>query len=389
MVKKTFFRILASLALALAFASCAGDPPAAETPPETPIPVESPPAVVEDPPVEAPPMETPSASEEPQPAADKAALDALESAKNTAAAARARVIRVGGDTAYPNDFQAAEKLLNEAQGMTAVTQQAAEDAASRYQAAAEHYDEIFQKALPAYAARRAAELASARQAALDAGWGINDPALVATDKAAKDAADGYGSGDFAAAEQNADNAALLYQAMLLISESDSTAKEMTDKELVKYDRNGFNAAQALSNEARSACAAGSGQDALKKAEDARARFALSLNTAWKNCAIEKSQGAGAERKGALDAKANVAVRDSFAQADTLYNQAAAAYQASRFEEAAGVYGTASAIFAQAREEAIEKRDLADAAIEAARQKAAESDSIAQNAEGVLQEGGNE
>jgi hypothetical protein len=380
MTKKTYWYALAGLfaGALLVCGACGSAPPAQPEPPVAETPAEIPP---ETPPEPAPPAEDPSA--------DASALGAVGDAKAAAENARRLALAVGGNTAYPDDWKDAENLLGAAQGMATASKKDADAAAAQYQEAEGRYNDIFQKALPAYAAKRAAELSQARQAALDAGWASDDPALAAADKAVADAAAKFGSGDFVGGEDGADNAALLYQAMVAISQARKTAGEITDKGLARYDQKGFNAASALADGAAKDCAAGTGKSAFDNADSARKAFSACLSNAWKNYAVEQGGAAGTARKNALDAKANVASRDNFSGADAAYNKAAAAYKAAKFEDAVAFYAESATLFDAAQKDALEKRARADAALEAARQKAAESDSIAQNAESVLQEGGAE
>jgi hypothetical protein len=95
-----------------------------------------------------------------------------------------------------------------------------------------------------------------------------------------------------------------------------------------------------------------------------------------------------ERRNALDAKANVAVREDFNRVDQIYNRAESAYNSRVFDNAADLYIQAEAGFVNAALAAEEKRRIAQEAIEAADRKLAESETTAANAEKIL-EGGEE
>jgi hypothetical protein len=362
----------------LASVSCGSKPaPAPETPPPVSYPADEKPAEPETPP--------PAAFA--APAADQAALAALSAAKADAERARKQALAVGGDASYPGEWSTAEAAYGEAEAKPRETRRDTQDAAALYKSATDQYNEIFQKSLPGYAAKRANELAEARQAALDAG--IEDIApdyLADADKVAEDAKTQYENGEFYPAEDNTQNALYLYGALKLRADAYNKRQQIVDNDLARYDQNNFDAAEDLFQEGAAVYESGNGKAALDKAEDALEKYTSSLTTAWKNYAGERAAAANTERQNALAVKANVAVRDGYNQAESVYKNAVGTYNAGKFDEAADAYTRAGELFAQVRETATEKREAADAAIKAAAQKAAESNAIAQNAAQILEGG---
>jgi hypothetical protein len=94
--------------------------------------------------------------------------------------------------------------------------------------------------------------------------------------------------------------------------------------------------------------------------------------------------AATERQIALDAKANVAVRQDFNSAQALYAQANTAFQAERFDEAVSLYNQSRPMFDAAAREALEKQLIAEEALRIANQRMTESDQTAREAEIILE-----
>ena len=122
------------------------------------------------------------------------------------------------------------------------------------------------------------------------------------------------------------------------------------------------------------------------ANDAAETALASYRKALESAAGEKHAAASAARQKAMDAKANVAVRQEFASADTMYSQANSAYEKGDFNEAAKSYIECVPIFEAAALEALEKQRLAEEAMKRASEKMAESDETARSAESVLEGG---
>jgi hypothetical protein len=126
--------------------------------------------------------------------------------------------------------------------------------------------------------------------------------------------------------------------------------------------------------------------ARDEAEEAALRYSLALSTGWESHAGGRRRTAGRERQRALDAKANVAVKEEYGKAAKAYDDAESSYRSKNFRDAARFYNQSSDLFTAAAQAAEEKRVVAEEAIRAAEEKMAESDETAKNAE-ILLEGG--
>jgi len=97
-------------------------------------------------------------------------------------------------------------------------------------------------------------------------------------------------------------------------------------------------------------------------------------------------GAGVERQRALDARADIAVRQGFNSAQAVYVQAASALQGQRQAEASRLYTDALYMFRDVANTAWDRRLAAEDALRRAEQRLIESDQNARNAESILEGG---
>jgi len=93
-------------------------------------------------------------------------------------------------------------------------------------------------------------------------------------------------------------------------------------------------------------------------------------------AIAARANAEMERQAAIDARADVAVRDDFSTADATLQQANAAFGARNFTVALAQYNQSAAQFLASAREAERRRLIADASVEQARQRRDESAALA-------------
>jgi len=82
------------------------------------------------------------------------------------------------------------------------------------------------------------------------------------------------------------------------------------------------------------------------------------------------------RQEAVDVRANIVVSEDFERADTTYRQALAAFNARNFSAALSQYNQSASQFGAASRETERRRLLADATVEQARQRSAESTAFA-------------
>jgi hypothetical protein len=128
---------------------------------------------------------------------------------------------------------------------------------------------------------------------------------------------------------------------------------------------------------------GSLADAGESAGEAVNRFNLVLENGWIGYTNERSVTAQSWRQAALEAKANVAVRNEYQNADKTYNEAYVALRAGNFEEAADLFERSGILFRQSRDAAVEKQVKAEEAIRLAEQKVSESETKARSAQEII------
>jgi hypothetical protein len=371
--------VLAVIGIALAGGSCK------TTGTGSPVP-EAPPS----PPPQEAPRPQPPAEAGPEQAAgpDQAALDALDQAKARAENARKRAADFDAPSYFPTEWEAAE---NDYQGIGAdrSSAPAVEDAARRYNAAADAYDTIFNNAIPLYAKALEDEILRARAEAIAAGIEELAPEYLAVaDDAAVNAEDRYHGEDYYGADAAAHEALDRYRALTAGSEGYQVREEIVRRDFAGFDADNFNQADAAFTAAADAYETGDAAGALKGAAESKRRYTQALRAGWAAYAAQLQALARRERQNALSEKANVAVKNEFAGVERTYNQAETFFKAEGYENAAGLYVKSEAGYVAVAQTAREKRRIAEAAIQAAEKKLAESEAVVRDAEVVL-EGGEE
>jgi len=417
MKKKFVWLILLSLAAVIIAVSCAGTPP----PPAQTVTSGTSPA----PPVSAPPPST---------APDQSALNSLNVAVARAEAARKLAGDFDAASFFPPDWESAESLFSQAeQQKDTSTQNGVQESAARYTRAAEAYEALIDKTYAPYYEKKAIELNDARFAAVNAGAEELVPDfLLAADNVFDDADEKYQAKDYNGARSSADDALSMYlalkdgiEAYRLREEIAERAEELVPYVLLQADTVGLDAIEKWNVKDYSGARLGAAEAlamfaALKAARDAydvREKIAdraeeFFYNSLWQadNVAFdaidkwEAEDYAGArdaartawimylnvaastERQTALDLKADAAVRQEFNSAESIYNQANAAYLEQSYEEAAPLYEKCLLIFRMASQLTLEKQRAAEDAMRRADQRTAESYEAARNAEAILQGG---
>ena len=333
-----------------------------------------------------PPVEEPASADSAAP--DQAAIDALNAAAARAAAARKLVNDFDGPTLFPSDWQAAESLYSQAeqQKKTSTTEEIKESTA-RYNKAADAFDAMRDKTLAGYYENKQNELIRARSAAVSAGAYEYVPEyLLEVDNLVAEAEKKYQAKDYYGANDDAKKALSMYEAGAAGLEAYRVREVIADRDFEKYDRNNVSYADDALMSAADDYVAGDFAAAKDKADEALLRYNLALKTAWQAYAGEKGAQVSAERQRALDAKANVAVREDFNSAQAVYTRANTAFQGQRFEEASLLYDECGPKFGAAARAAAEKRQAAETALRRAEVKMAEADQIAKDAEVILEGG---
>jgi hypothetical protein len=344
----------------------------------------APPAEEPAPPVEeAPPAERPDPDKAP---ADQGSLDALNAAAGRAAGARQLTIDFNGPAAFPSDWQSAEALYTQAEtGKDTSTARAVRESTSRYNDAAGAFEALAEKSIAQFAGDLGAGVAGAREAAVKAGAETSAAGyLRSADNKALEAAAQYEAKDYYTARDSAYLARDMYGVLKTGAEGYTVRQEIVDRNFVRYDPHNIGVADEIAVSALADYEAGDIGAAQDKADEALFRYNLALRTGKESFAADKGAAAADERQNALNLKANVAVRQDFEAASSIYNRAVNSYRGQNFDAAAALYEESRAMYEVVSLVAGEKRRTAEEALRNAEEKMTESDTAAKNAELILE-----
>jgi hypothetical protein len=317
--------------------------------------------------------------------ADAASVQAFEDARAEADAARARAQGVDAAFYFPEDWDSAESRYGDAEKAgSPATLGEARNRADEWRRIAGVYNDLFEKALPLFAEDKAQQLLAAREAALDAGaWDILPDRFEATDELAQSVQDKYDGGDYSGAFADGVTAYNRYVVLKTVADAYAVKLEADAYDFITYDPENYEAGADAGNRAVDLFDQGSLADAWENAVEAVDRFHLVLENGWIGYTNERSVAAQSWRQAALEAKANVAVRNEYQNADGVYSQAHVALRAGNFQEAADLFERSGILFKQSRDAAVEKQVKAEEAIRLAEQKVSESELKAQSAQEVI------
>ena len=353
----------------------------------------TPTAVEDSPPVAAqtaPPAQRPESST-PDPNAgqpDEAAMNALQEARERVGKARQRANDFNGSLYFSQEWDEADDIITkleedrELSGMAQVR-----EAISAYTKSAEAFDKIFADAIPLFAKERENELNSFRAAALDEGARELLPDYFLTaDKNAVLALDKYKSEDYYGAREGILEAVELYRILITGSQALKVRREILERAFTETDPESFELADLAARTAADAFVDLNTRDAQDGAEEAYIRYDMILKTALEEYASHYREDADLQRQKAIESKANVAVRQEFELASSIYSLAEAAFREENFDEAVKFYTQVSSMYKVLEETSGEKRQIAEDAIRNAELKMVESDGRARHAELVLEGG---
>jgi hypothetical protein len=334
------------------------------------------------PPAPPPPRETPPPAEPSGPG--QAALDALDAAIARAERERKQAEDFGASSYFPGDWESSEASYRSITADRSSPQGVAE-AERLYNEAADRYNELFRRAVVLYAGDLEEELLKARSEALAAGAGELVPEYLATaDQAAGAARDLFSAEDYYKAGETGREALDRYRALAAGAEAYKIREEITRLDFAGFDADNFNQGDQALSAAAAAYEEGSPADALSAAAESRLRYDTALKAGWAAYAAQLRILAQNERQNAINAKANVAVREDFTVIEAVFNEAESSYRSAAYESAVNSYVVSEAGFVALTEAAEAKRRFAQAAIDAAERKLEESENTALAAEGILE-----
>jgi len=331
---------------------------------------------------------TPEKAEEPPPKEEsKLALGALHDAVARATAARKRAADFDVPAYFPSEWENAEAQYTAAGSMPPKSEEDLQKAIAVYEAAAAVYDALFENAVPLYAQAREDEIIAVRDELIASGFTYYFPDyLEGADEVALKALDQYEAKDYYAAKDTAAQALELYETQNAGADAYLARKVIIEYGFEAYDSENFDKAEESGTSAIDAYDKGDIKSARNSADEAQLLYTLVLNIGWANSAADFGVIADTERQHALDAKGNVAVRDSFNAANEIYEQGEAELKAENYAEAVALFQRSEAQFAEIAKITEEKRAYAEAAIREAEEKAEASAEAARRAEEIIQGG---
>jgi hypothetical protein len=296
--------------------------------------------------------------------------------------ARQKVIDFEGHTYFPSEWEAAETQYNQAK----LAQQKGTEAEGMVVAA---YEKIFEMAVPLYAQAREDEIMALRGDLIASGARDRFPEPFSlADQTALTALEQYEAKEYYPARDTALQTVTMYKTLTSAYTAWQLGNEIEARGFDGYDPDNFDRAGEILSDAMDAYGKGDYAAAQENADEALNRYNLVLSTGWAAYAELRSSYAGAERQAALDMKANIATRDIFGEADSNYKTAVDSYGAKNYEEAAKQFIDSETLFIISSISTSDKRRNAAEAIREANEKIEESGETARQAEIVL-EGGSE
>jgi hypothetical protein len=265
-----------------------------------------------------------------------------------------------------------------------------QDAVNSYTSLSAAFEDITRRSLPLFAEAKQEEVLNARQAAIDAGaFEFSPGRFYLADEKGEEISRLIDAEDYRGAIDAAEIALNYYKGLKLGADAYMLRGAILDDNLARYDQGNFDLAEESGIKALNAYDEGDIATVMVVVQEALNRYNQVWKTAWHSIASERRDSASVERRAALNVKANVAVKDEYDAADSVYRQAGTKFQSEEFEDAAELYTRSASMFTVVWETAEYKRQIADEAIRAAEQKVAESDQTAREAEVILGEGAEE
>ena len=280
---------------------------------------------------------------------------------------------------FPSEWEAIEARYAAARE----TPQSAEE----YNAIADAYEDIFRKTIPLYAQAREDEIMAVRRELISTGFTRHFPEyLRKADDIALSANNLYEGGIYYRARDTAAEALSEYETLLAGAKIFLVRQEIIEHGFVIHDPENFNKADEEGQTALDEYDAGNKEAAMAKAQDALILYNIVLETGWRMSVAEYRAAAIAEKELALEEKANVASRDLYQGADSVFNQAERHLTSRNYRNAALSYIDSKERFAASRHDTEVRRLRALDAIRLAEEKIEESNETAIGAERIIEGG---
>jgi hypothetical protein len=312
---------------------------------------------------------------------DQASLNSLDAASMRSENARKLVMDFNGPSLFPQDWANAESLYNRAQGLGKGTASAVSQAIPLFNQAADAYDALAGKTIPAYKQDLEDKIIAARNEAISEGARSLAPDyLLRTDNIAVEALDQYEAKDYYKARDTGLLMLDAYKTMTVGLQAYKLRMDIEELGLYQYDSANLDAVDAIGLSALDDFEKGNIASAANKANDALARYEQSFAGSIQAALTDLGALATAERARAIELRANVAAKPEYDIAETIFIQGAIAQNDKNYELAARNYVQSRAMFIEVSRLALEKRRLAEEAIHEAELRIAESDEAAYRAD---------
>jgi len=311
----------------------------------------------------------------------------LESSLGRADAAKKLAMDFGGHSYFPSEWNSANYKYAVAANMPKSTQSEVQKAAVMYDNSADAYDEIFRKTIPLYAQARKDEITAAREKLINTGFGYYFSEYVQdADEKALSALNQYNNGEYYNARDTAADALNDYETMYAGAKFLQVRREIIERDFVKYDAYNFEKTDEAALSVNDKYKAGDKKATVADAEDLLRRYNSILANGWRASAGEKRAAAVLEKERALSEKANIASRDLFREADSIFNQAERSFTSQNYQNAVVSYTDSEEMFLLSRFDTEEKRRKALGTIKMADEKIEESNETAIDAERIIEGG---
>ena len=328
------------------------------------------------PPPEPAPASEPGSAPEPQVSADPS------KAKARMEEARQRAIDFECPAYFPSEWELAETRYDAVN--FAPQNQLTETV---YNTAADEYEALLKKTAALYAQAREDEITAVRDELIATGLTPSFPEyLQSVDETALAALDQYEAGDYYSARDTAAKALSEYETLLAGAKVYLIRQEIVDRGFDMYDAENFDKADEYGETALDEYEAGNNKAAVDNAEEAGLRYSMVLSTGWLNYVADQWTFAAAERDLAMSQKVNIASRDIYREAETVYGEAEEALKAEDYEAAAVLFTEANALFLLGIQDTETKRQRAQGMIRLAEEMIEESDEAAMEAERLIEGG---
>lgn len=330
------------------------------------------------------PQPEPDAAEPPvtEPAPDQAiSRDSVEALHAQVLAARKDAFDLGAKDLLADDYAAAETRY--VAGKAALDEDRREVAQTELQAALPLYRDLAERSARLAADRGKTDAAAARGRALAADASRHAPvSLAAAEAALAEAEAAMASGDSRAAKAAYARATSAFDAAEKRSRASVVKARVDELGFGPMDAGNY----AIANEKYDQVDATIASDpatANDAAEEALLRYNLVLSKGWELSAGGKRDAAAKYKADSEGIKAQVAVKDDYAEAKAVWDEASYELAAGRNEAAAALFAKAEALFKAVYEKAAAKRAAAEEAMKRASASTEQSASTAQMGDMML------